>query len=405
MVNYLQFSVKNLKRRGLRSWLTLLGIFIGITAVVALITLGTGLKMAVNSQFGVSSTEVITVQAGGLSGYGPPGSGVTNPLTKDDAEAIGKISGVEASIPRNLETIQMKYKGNTKITAAMSMPDNEDIELVYPLLGLEIEEGREMREDDSRKILLGNNYLDKEQSGFQQALKAGKKVEIDNKDFEVVGILEKQGSFIFDNLVAIKDEELEEIVGYGEEVDLIAVKVRNKDQMKDVKEDIEKLLRERRDVDEGEEDFSVETPEALLENVNNILSGVQAFIIIIASISIFVGAVGIANTMTTSVLERTKEIGIMKAIGARNENIFLQFFVESGMLGFIGGVIGTIFGLSLGYVGIIAINNFIGADVPMNLDYVLISLVLVGSFLMGALSGTWPAWQAANKNPVDAIRN
>lgn len=404
MVNYLQFSVKNLKRRGIRSWLTLLGIFIGITAVVALITLGSGLKMAVNSQFGVSSTEVITVQAGGLSGYGPPGSGVTNPLTKKDAEKIEQISGVEAAIPRSIETIQMKYKDETKIVAAMSMPEDDSIELVYDLLGIEIKDGREMREKDSRKILLGHNYLEEEKSTFQEALESGKKVEIDDKTFEVVGILEKQGSFIFDNIVAIKDDDLEEIAGYGNEVDIIAVKVRNKEEMQDIKEDIEKLLRKRRDVDKGEEDFSVETPEALLENVNNILGGVQAFIIIIASISIFVGAVGIANTMTTSVLERTKEIGIMKAIGARNKNIFLQFFIESGMLGLIGGIIGTISGLSIGYLGIIGINNFLGSEIPMNLDYVLILLVLVGSFLMGTISGTWPAWQAANKNPVDAIR-
>jgi len=121
------------------------------------------------------------------------------------------------------------------------------------------------------------------------------------------------------------------------------------------KEDIEKLMRKRRDVDIGEEDFEVSTPEAMLETVNSVLGGVQAFIVIIASISILVGALGIVNTMTTSVLERRKEIGIMKAIGGTNRQVFMQFFFESGMLGFIGGLVGVVLGTLISTLGIVGL--------------------------------------------------
>ena len=190
----------------------------------------------------------------------------------------------------------------------------------------------------------------------------------------------------------------------GENVDVISVKIKDKDLMYRAKEDIEKLMRKRRDVDIGEEDFSLETPDTMLSTVNSILGGVRAFIIIIASISILVGALGIVNTMTTSILERRKEIGIMKAIGAKNSQVFMQFFFESGMLGFIGGLVGVIFGTLISVVGIVGINNFIGAELSPVIDFVLIGGALAGSFIIGAVAGIVPAMSAANQNPVEALR-
>jgi putative ABC transport system permease protein len=154
----------------------------------------------------------------------------------------------------------------------------------------------------------------------------------------------------------------------------------------------------------GEEDFEVSTPEAMMETVNSVLGGVQAFIIIIASISILVGALGIVNTMTTSVLERRKEIGIMKAIGATNFQIFLQFFFESGLLGFVGGLVGVIIGTLIGVVGVMGINGFIGSELTPSIDFVLIGGALVGSFVVGAIAGIVPAMNAAKQNPVEALR-
>ena len=169
-------------------------------------------------------------------------------------------------------------------------------------------------------------------------------------------------------------------------------------------EDIEKLMRQRRDVEVGKEDFSVSTPDAMLDTVNSVLGGVQAFIIIIASMSILVGAVGIVNTMTTSVLERRKEIGIMKAIGAKNSQVFMQFFFESGMLGLIGGLVGIILGTLISVGGVMGINSFIGSDLLPTIDFILVGGALAGSFIVGAVAGIAPAMQAAKQNPVEALR-
>jgi putative ABC transport system permease protein len=141
-----------------------------------------------------------------------------------------------------------------------------------------------------------------------------------------------------------------------------------------------------------------------MESVNSILGAIQAFIIIIASISILVGVIGIVNTMTTSVLERRKEIGIMKAIGAKNSQVFMQFFVESGLMGLVGGALGVIVGMIIGYAGTLGINNFLGAEAVPQINFFLIFFTLLGSFLIGSIAGIIPAMSAARQNPVEALR-
>jgi len=402
--DYVKIAVRNLRRRGLRSYLTLFGILIGITTVVALITLGNGLRLAVNSQFGISSTEVIGVQAGGVNAFGPPGSGVTRPLTIDDVEAIKGISEVETAIRRNIPSGKLEFKDEVIFGIAMSIPDGEDRKIIYEILDIETEQGRLLKDEDTNKVVLGNNFL-AEKVGLSNKIEVGDKIKIQDKKFEVVGITKKKGSFIFDNIIQMNEKQLEDLMGYGDDVDLIAVKVKNKDEIDIAKQKIEKLLRERRDVDEGEEDFEVSTPQAALETVDQVLGGIQIFIVMIASVAIIVGAIGIVNTMTTSVLERKKEIGIMKAIGAKNSDIFYQFFIESGLLGLLGGILGVILGLTIGVGGIIAINNFIGATTSPEVSPWLVVFALIGSFVIGSISGIAPALRAARQNPVEALRS
>ena len=403
--DYTILAFRNLRRRGLRSYLTLLGIFIGISVVVALIGLGDGLRMSVNSQFGVSAINVLTVQAGGLSGYGPPGSGVVNSLTKKDSDAIEKISGVEFAIPRNIDSVKIEFNKKLIIGYAGSLPKGQNREAIYEALDLTIESGRNLKDSDTYMVVLGHDSSQKEKSGFDKAIKVGDKLTIQGKEFRVAGIMEKKGSFILDKIVLMDEDEQRAVTTNDENVDVIAVKVRNKDDMNKVKEDIENLLRERRDVKKGEEDFEVSTPQAMLSSVNQVLLGVQIFIVIIALISIFVGAIGIVNTMTTSVMERKKEIGVMKAIGARNSDIFLQFFIESGFLGLVGGILGVVLGSLVSYMGVQGINSFIGSAIKPKIDFILISFSLLGSFIVGAVSGITPALRAAKLNPVEALRN
>jgi len=401
--DYFALSLTNLTHRKVRSWLTLIGIFIGVMSVVALISLGDGLKAAVSSQFGISATEVISVQAGGFTA-GPPGSGVVNPLTREDVEAIKKLPSVKRAIPRNIEECKLEFNDIIGFGYAMNMPDKEDRKFAYDAVDFEAEQGRLLKDGDNKKVLLGYNF-GRDDNGFEKKIKPGDTVLIDDTKFQVVGILKKKGSFIFDNIVVMNDEPLKELMENPENVNVIAVQVKSKELMGKAKEDIEKLLRYRRGVKEGEEDFEVQTPEAALSTVNDVLTGVQVFIVMIAAISILVGSIGIVNTMTTSVLERKKQIGIMKSIGAKNSDIFFQFFFESGLMGLLGGGVGVIIGSLVAFAGITAINSFIGAETKIMINFWLVFGALFASFLIGAVSGIVPAMKAARENPVDALRD
>lgn len=401
-MNYFILAYRNLRKKGIRSYLTLLGICIGILAVVSLITLSNGLKTAVSSQFGVSSTELITVEGAG-NGFGPPGSGQVNPLTQRDLQEIEKLSSVKAAVGRIIVAGRLEFNNKAIFGYATNIPSGDDRDVLYQQIEAKTISGRLLEDGDSGKVLLGYNfYVDK--VGLEREVVPGNKVNIQGRDFEVVGIVEKKGSFIFDNIVFMNERDIESLYGAIEEWDFIAVLPRDKEEIDKTKEDIEKLLRRLRDVKIGEEDFTVSTPEASLEQVNSILNAITIFIVIVASISIFIGAIGIINTMTTSVLERRKEIGIMKAIGATNHQIFMQFFVESGVLGLIGGAIGVILGVTFGYFGIIGINSFIGAEVQPQISFYLVFFALLGSFLIGAFAGIFPAMRAAKQNPVEALR-
>ena len=404
MKDYFVLSSKNLRRKGIRSWLTLLGILIGIAAVISLISLGNTLKDTVNAQFDVGSEDIINVQAGGINWVGPPGSAVSKHLTEDDAKAIERIGSVEWAISRHIRTVRAEFNDNIVFSTLVSLPNNRRINDIYEESGLKIEQGRLLNEGEKGRILIGQNIADGKKNGFEKDIGIGNNILLNNQEFRVIGILENKGSFTIDYAIFIGEEDLKEILDIGDDVDLIVVKVKEIDLINQAKEEIEKLMRQRRDVKIGEEDFEVSTPDAILATVNQILLGIQIFIVIIASISIFVGAIGIANTMFTSVLERKKEIGIMKAIGAKNRDIFYQFLIEAGILGLVGGLAGIALGIGISYLGTFGLNSFLGIETKPNISMMLILLSLVGSFTIGAISGIFPAMRAANQNPVEAIR-
>jgi putative ABC transport system permease protein len=403
LIDFFIYSIKNLKNRKLRTWLTLLGIVMGIASVIALTTVGDGLRLGVSSQFGATSADIITIQASGVQGGGPPGSGVPNPLKKEWVEDIDKISGVDVAIGRLISTLKIEFNNIEEIGFAGSVPYGNARTKLKEIQGLKAAKGRLLKDGDRGKVVVGNTYADSG-SEFKKAMDLGNKIKINDKDFEIIGIMKKMGSFITDNAFFINEDEQRDLTGNTKYVSLIAVKVQNLNDMEYVKANIEKYLRKKRDVKVGEEDFSVQTAEASLKSVNSVLGGVQAFIVIIAAISMIVGAIGIINTMFTSVLERRKEIGIMKAIGAKNSDIFVLFLVESGMLGLIGGLIGLILGKSLGILGNNAISSWLGIVIPLRLDISFMLLTLIGSFLLGAISGIVPAMQAAKLPPVEALR-
>lgn len=400
--DYFVLAFKNLKHRGVRSWLTLIGIFVGVTAVVALISLGNGLQFAVSSQFGISTTELITVQAGGLTG-GPPGSFVVNPLTTQDLNAIKGLSNVKRAIARDIAQGKIEFNKKLIFGYAVSVPSGPDRQFMYEQLNGGAVSGRLLSDSDTGKVVLGYSYY-VNKMGLGKDVVPGNRITIKGKEFTIVGILAKQGSFLFDNSIYMNEADLKSLFNKGDKVDAILVQPTDKNNLNRTQIDIENLLLQRRHVKKSSEDFTISTPAASLANINSILQGVQIFIAIVASISIFIGAIGIVNTMTTSVWERKREIGIMKSVGAKNSNIFFQFFVEAGLLGFLGGLIGLIFGSLLGFVGVVGINGFLNTTLVPHINFGLIFFSLFGSFLIGAVSGIVPAMRASRQNPVEALR-
>src|SRR3989338_1043192 len=232
--DYAAFSLKNLRSRKLRSWLTMIGIFIGIAAVVSLIGLGEGLRIAITSQFGFLGPDVLSVQASGLAFAGPPGTAVATPLSDDLADKIKKVNGVEASFNRYIESITIEFNDKQDIGIAGSMPEGEDKKTLETMVNLKAAEGRLLKDGDGRKVVLGDNFRKSEK--FGKPIKVGDRVLVDGITFEAVGILEKKGSFIFDNIVLINEKTMIDVLEINKEkVNVIAVKVKDRDRISEIK--------------------------------------------------------------------------------------------------------------------------------------------------------------------------
>lgn len=401
--DYLSIALSSIKKRRIRSFLTMIGIFIGIAAVVGLISLGEGLRLAITSQFAFVGTDILSVQSSSLALAGPPGVGAPNPLTDDLADKIAKLDNIEAAINRYIKTGTLEFNDIQEVGLAMSMPSGDNRKVIEKMLNVKAEQGRLLKDGDTRKVFLGNSFTNQDVWG--RPIKAGDRVLISGFSYQVIGIMKKKGSFFLDGAVMINEATLLKDFGDDGTVNIIGVKVKDEKKIGETKTDIEKLLRKERDVKKGEENFEVESPQQTLEALDSTLFAVQLFITIIASISLLVGGIGITNTMYTSILERTKDIGIMKSIGARNSSIFILFFIESGFMGLTGGLIGIIIGLIMAY-GLAAIARAaLGISViQAHASIGLILGSLAFSFIIGLIAGLTPAIQAAKKTPVEALR-
>ncbi|MFT4311470.1 MAG: ABC transporter permease [Candidatus Woesearchaeota archaeon] len=400
---YLSLSFENLKRRGIRSWLTMLGIFIGIAAVVSLISLGQGLENAVGAQFQALGADRITIQATGL-GFGPPGQSVVNPLTNDDLQVIRRVQGVEEAGARLLEQVTIQRGQNIRTTFLVSLPeDTNQRRFINDAFNYEIELGRDITPQDTKKIVVGYSFYERERVG--SILRPRDKILIQGEEFEVAGVYKRTGSFQVDGSIVTNENDMRDLLNIPNRVSIITARVSNVDQIDEVTERIRRDLRRQRNVELGREDFQVQTSQQTLESISTILTAITIVIVGIASISLLVGGIGIMNTMYTSVLERTKEIGIMKAIGAKNSDIFTLFFIESGLLGLAGGIIGIILGVTLAKLVEIGGRLFLGTNLlQANFTLELILGSLIFSFIVGTLAGTLPARGASKLKPVDALR-
>lgn len=396
-----KLAFQNLKHRRVRSWLTLIGIFAGIAAVVALISLGQGLQDAVNDQFNSLGTNKFTVQGAG-GGFGPPGTNAVGKLTDHDVRLLERIQGVKTVAGRYIKPATMTYQDKTKAIFIASIPyDKEKAKLTMSIYNYDIAEGRIITRKDDGKIFIGSarSNLDGKQ------IHAGQKVLINNERFTVIGIGKKKGNPIFDNGVLMTEKDLDKLIGLDGNYNLIGVEINPEYNLNELVKLAEDRMRRDRGLNIGEEDFEISTPQEFLDSVNNILLTIQILLVGIAAISLLVGAIGITNTMYTAVLERRREIGIMKAIGAKNKEILKIFLIESGLLGLSGGLLGLFIGMGIAKgVELGAYLAFGESIIKATFPWALIIGSLLFAFLLGTASGTLPARQAAKLKPVDALR-
>lgn len=401
ILDFFRLGVSNLRRRKIRSWLTMIGIFIGIAAVVGLISLGQGLQNAIEQQFENLGKDKIIIQTKTL---GPPGSATSESLIlrQKDLETVENVNGVEWVIGYLMKTAAVQFKDETRVVFIGGI-DIDNLDRLMAMQNFDIVDGRNFKSGDKYKVVLGNSHV--YGNMWDKPVKMGDTITIEGQEFKVIGVLSKTGNPFDDQAIYLPKETLKEVLNIGDEESQVIAKTATGFEPSEVADTIERKLRKERGEKEGQETFDVSTAEQLLQSFTNIFAIVQAVLVGIAAISLVVGGIGIMNTMYTAVLERTKEIGTMKAVGAKNSDIALLFLIESGLLGLIGGIIGIAIGVSLGKSAEIIATNYLGTNLlQASFPLWLILGALAFSFFVGSLSGILPALQASKLKPVDALR-
>jgi len=399
ITDYFGFTFETFSHRPTRSWLTILGILIGIAAVVSLISLGQGLQDMITKQFEALGTDkVIITQGSGQYGM-LTGVAGNERLDDHDINIIERTRGVEKAIGIITTFAKITFGDELKYVSVMAFPLDKFKISDFP--NARIAEGREPKTNDRYKTVIGYNIANGDL--FKKPVKIGDTITVADTDFEVIATLEKMGNRQDDNRVYLSIDSANEILdnpGYS----MIYAVTQTGFNPDDVSDYIKDRMRRDRNEKVGKEDFTVTTASQLSAMVGNIISAVQMIVIGIAAISLIVGGVGIMNTMYTAVMERTREIGVMKAIGARNSDILLIFLIESGLLGLIGGAVGVLLGIGTGQLITALVEHPVFGAFKAQFPLWLVGGALLFSFLVGSLSGTLPALQAARMKPADALR-
>lgn len=396
--NFLFLTLKSIRYRPLRSWLTILGIVIGIMLVVIIFSLGSGIQNVVAKTLQMFGSDLLVIFPGKE----------TNPLVgflggqkfkEKDLLDLEEIPGVKFVAPMEVILANVEFRGEKKSAMLHAQEWAKYIEVLESSQGIKLESGRWPKGDQAREIVLGPKAA---ANLFKKEIRPGDEINIKSKKMKVVGIVSTVGEQMSDNIIYISLDIFRDITGLRSGVGSALVKVKPDADVNLVARQIKFQLSKQDMV----RDFSVLTPEKAGRLVGDVLSIIELALIVIAFVSLIVGAVGVMNTMYTSVLERTKQIGVMRAIGASRESILSLFLIESGMIGLVGGILGIIFGIISAFLLGLAAASFgiKGLFSFASLDFFSFFVVLVLTFIVGVVSGVLPARQAAKLEPAEALR-
>jgi len=401
---YFKIGVRNIKTRKLRSWLTILGIVVGIFLVVALISLSSGLKNSIMKQLNALGGEVILVMPGSIEDPMMTFAGGAK-LSKEDIQAVREVRDAEIVLPMDQRAQFVRFNNVQKSVFMIGMPWDEGRDFLTNFQGWDLAQGS-WPSPGKRELIVGSLVANKD--FFGKELKAQDEIVVNGRKFKVKGILKSIGNKSDDTSVYVDWQIYQEVTGDRTgEAFTIMVKPKDGVSPDDLAEEIEQALSEVRKRKRGEDvsDFSVITSEKMSSIAGGITGAIQAAVFLFAGISIFVGGLSITNAMYTAVRERTREIGVMKAIGATNKAIILIFLIESGIIGLVGGAGGVSFGLIIAKLAEHYASSGAGFALEAYISPQLIIFGLTFSFLIGCVSGYLPARRAAKLKPTEALRS
>ncbi len=409
----INISIKNLFSHTGRTILTLLGIIISVASIMSVITMGENIKEYIMDEIDAFGSDTIQIEVSipetehvSVENISDMAMGVQiTTLTDEDAESIKKLDNVQTYNAGLMGQAQAKYDGETVYVILLG--SSADAPLVDP--GAKVADGRFFGTDEelssANVIVLGSAVA--ESLFGQQKNVIGERISMNGGKYRVVGVLEERGTsfgFSFDDLVYLPYSTLQKKILGVDYLSYITVRVFDTGQIDNTVEDIEYILRSRHDIDNPkDDDFNVMTMKEAQDMLGSVIVGVNILLISLASISLLVGGVGIMNIMIVSVEERTPEIGLRKAIGARREDIVQQFIIESVIISVAGAFIGIVVAsaiISLFFV-IIERAGFTSINLFIPISAVVISIIF--SVVAGIVFGVYPARRAAEVSPMEAL--
>jgi len=401
LLDMVAYSINALRYSKIRSWLTIFGIVIGIAAIVILVGVVQGLKENIASELSVFGSNTIIITPVSTTGGAVGTAAMSFMPTKGrlfmtDYERVKRVGGIDYITPAISSRATVGYK-NEEITASIMGVDPDTFSHIVGTL--EIEEGRFLTGSDRKAAVIGNNIA---KERFNTDVGVSSPLYIGGERYTVVGVLKKTGTSFtnLDDVIIIPFEEAQDLFSSTlaeDEITGIRLAVKEGEDVEEIADEINTALLASHHVTEEEKDFSVVTAKFINERLESVTGTLTIFLGAIAAIALLVGGIGISNTMFMAVLERTREIGVLKAVGAEKAEIERLFLVESSLIGAIGGFLGLC-------VSFLLIQLITALGVPA----VFIWWVAVGALIfsagVGILAGFFPARQAAALDPVEALR-